>query len=51
MTLSLFEMEKIKTESKIELDTTPNIVQSMKNIEQSMLRAVDRLRSIKEKKK
>lgn len=49
MTLSLVEMAKAK-EQYIELDTQPNIVQSMVSIERSMQNAVERLRSIKTNK-
>ena len=54
MTLSLVEIHKLKrdaTATYIELDTQPTVVQSMVSIERSMQNAVDRLRSIKTKKK
>lgn len=52
MTSSLVEIHKAKLDKQatyIELDTTPNIVQSMVSIERSMQNAVDRLRGIKQK--
>ena len=53
MILSLVEIHKAKFDKQatyIELDTTPDIVQSMVSIERSMQNAVDRLRTIKTKR-